>query len=242
MRLKMIWCKRLLSVLSRLSSVCVGFVGLLLSCSSPADVPAETGPDFMPLETGRYVIYDVTEQRYSLTAPPTTTTYQLKETVGTSYTDVTGQPAYRLQRYRRPTAQAAWATDSLWTARLTSRAAIRTENGADFVKLQFPLIDRDRWDGNLYNRFEEETYQLRNLRQPYSVTSQTFAETAQVVQRDDSTLVGRDKRVEIYARQVGLVYKETTQLQYCSVGPCVGKAQIDFGVRRVQRVVSYGKE
>jgi hypothetical protein len=196
----------------------------------------------MPLETGRFIIYDVTEQRYSLTAAPTTTTYQLKESIGAAYTDVTGQPAYRLQRFRRPNAQATWATDSLWTARLTNRAAIRTENGADFVKLQFPLIDRDRWNGNQYNRFGEETYQLRNLGKPYTVGNQSFEQSVQVVQRDDSTLVGRDRRVDVYARQVGLVYRENTQLQYCATGTCIGKAQIDFGVRRVFRIVSYGKE
>jgi hypothetical protein len=39
------------------------------------------------------------------------------------------------------------------------------------------------------------------------------------------------------------VYKETRQLQYCSATPsCVGKAQIDFGVRRYIRVASYGQE
>jgi hypothetical protein len=214
----------------------------LLACSTPEAGPVDVGQDFMPLETGRYVIYDVTEQRYSLTAPPVTNTYQLKEAVGAGYVGATGQPAFRLQRYRRPSAQATWTADSLWTARLTAQSAIRTENGADYVKLQFPLVERDRWNGNQFNRFEEDTYQLRNVRQPYGVNGQTFNETVQVVQHDDSTLVGRDRRVEVYARQVGLIYKETIQLQYCSVGPCVGKAQIDFGVRRVFRVVSYGKE
>lgn len=196
----------------------------------------------MPLQTGRYTIYDVTEQRYSLTAPATTTTYQFKETVGSRYTDVTGQVAFRLQRYRRTNAQATWVPDSLWTARLTARAAIRTENGVDFVKLQFPLTDRDRWDGNQYNQLGEDVYQLQYLRQGFSVNGQAFGETAQVVQQDDSTLVSRDKRVEVYAKQVGLIYKETTHLQYCSAGACIGKAQVDFGVRRSVRLLSYGNE
>ncbi|MEZ0541950.1 hypothetical protein [Fibrella arboris] len=228
----------------RLSSLLVSFCWLLLlACTSSDTPPASPGLDFAPLATGRYVIYDVTEQRFSLTAAPTTSTYLLKETVGASYTDVTGQPAFRLQRFRRANAQAPWQTDSLWTARVDSRMAIRTENGSDFVKLSFPIAERSRWNGNQFNQFQEDIYELRSVNQPYSVGNQSFAETATVIQQNDSTLVSQDKRIEVYARQVGLVYKETVQLQFCSSSPsCVGKAQIDFGVRRYVRIASYGME
>lgn len=216
---------------------------LLLSCTSPEPIPNNAGLDYAPLTTGHFVIYDVTEQRFSLTATPATSTYQLKETVGASYTDVTGQPAFRLQRFRRPNAQAPWQADSLWTARIDSRMAVRTENGADFVKLIFPPADGSRWNGNQFNPFSEDTYEFRNANRPYSVGTQGFSETVTVVQQNDSTLVSQDKRIEVYARQVGLIYKETVQLQFCSATPsCVGKAQIDYGVRRYVRVTSYGQE
>jgi hypothetical protein len=216
---------------------------LLLSCASPETSPVKSSLDYIPLTTGHFVIYDVTEQRFSLTTAPVTSTYQLKETVGNSYTDVTGQPAFRLHRFRRANAQATWQPDSVWTARIDTRRAIRTENGADFVKLVFPPVDRMRWNGNEFNQLAEDTYELKQTNQSYSVGSQTFAETVTVVQQNDSTLVSQDKRTEVYARQVGLVYKETVQLQFCSSSPsCVGKAQIDFGVRRYVRVASYGTE
>ena len=215
----------------------------LISCGSSETTPADLSLDYFPLETGRFIIYDVTEQRFSLTAAPVISTFQLKETVGTRYTDVLGQPAFRLQRFRRANAQANWQTDSLWTTRSNSRAAVRTENGADFVRLIFPAVERGRWNGNELNRFGEDTYELRNVNKPYSVNAQAFAETATVLQQNDSTLVSQDKRVEVYARQIGLVYKETVQLQFCSSTPaCVGKAQIDFGVRRYVRIASYGTE
>lgn len=214
----------------------------LVACTAASTEPIRLGQEFVTLETGRFIVYDVTEQRYSLTASPTTTTYQLKETVGSRYTDVTGQTAYRLHRYRRATTTTAWTLDSLWTARLTERAIIRTENGIDFVKLQFPLQERDQWNGNQFNQHPENLYQARQVRQPYTIGNQSFAETVQVVQQDDSTLVSRDKRIEVFARQVGLIYKERVQLQYCSAGTCVGKAQIDFGVRQVFKLVAYGTE
>lgn len=217
-------------------------VFLLIGCTKPAAEPTSAGQDFMPLETGRFIAYDVTEQRYSLTTAPTSVSYQLKELIGDSYTDVTGQAAYRLYRLRRPNALTVWTADSLWIARLTSRAAIRTENGADFVKLTFPVQERDRWNGNQLNQYGERTYQVRQVGQPYSVNNQSFSETVQVMQQDDSTLISRDKRLEVYARRVGLIYKERIQLQYCTTGACVGKEQIDYGIRQVCRVIAYGKE
>lgn len=228
----------------RLSSLLLLFCWFaLISCGESETTPADLSLDYFPLETGRYIIYDVTEQRFSLTARPATSTFQLKETVGTRYTDVLGQPAFRLQRFRRANAQANWQTDSLWTTRTNSRAAIRTENGADFVRLTFPAIERSRWNGNELNRFGEDSYELRSVNKPYSIGIQAFAETATVLQQNDSMLVSQDKRVEVYARQIGLVYKETVQLQFCSSTPtCVGKAQIDFGVRRYIRIASYGTE
>jgi hypothetical protein len=216
---------------------------LLLSCTSSETTPLDPGYDYLPLVTSRFITYEVTEQRFSLTGAPVTSTYQLKETVGASYTDVTGQPAFRIQRFRRPNERVPWQTDSLWTARTDSRMAVRTENGADFVKLVFPLINRSRWNGNRFNRFSEDVYELRNLNQPFTVGTQTFAETATVFQQNDSTLVSQDRRIEVYARQIGLVYKETVQLQFCASSPaCIGKAQIDFGVRRYVRVANYGTE
>ena len=215
----------------------------LASCTSSETTPVNSGLDYLPLATGRYVIYDVTEQRFSLTAAPVTGTYQLKETVGATYADVTGQSAFRLQRFRRANAQATWQPDSLWTTRTNGRMAVRTENGADFVKLIFPVTERARWNGNQLNRFAEDIYEFKNTNQPYSVGKQLFVETVTVLEQSDSTLVSQDKRVSVYARQVGLIYKETVQLQLCSSTPvCVGKGQIDFGVRRYVRIASYGTE
>ena len=215
-----------------------------LACTPPtATEPAGAGLDFAPLATGQFVVYDVTEQRFLLTAPPATTTYQLKETTGPAYTTITGQPAYRLQRFRRADARAAWQPDSVWTARADARQLVRTENGTDFIKLTFPVANRNRWNGNGLNRLATNFYEISQVNKPFRVGGQTFAQTATVVQQNDSTLVSLDRRVEVYARQVGLIYKETSQLQFCSATPaCVGKAQIDFGTRRFYQLNSYGTE
>lgn len=222
----------------------VPIVFLSIGSCQPVSDPVSPGYDYFPLETGHYVIYDVVESQYSLNATvPVQRTYQLKEVVGAAYADVTGRQAHRLLRYRRPMEGQPWQADSIWSARLADDEAIRTENGFDFVKLRFPFSDRLRWNGNRHNAVGEDEYETRNSGLPYRVSDKEFAQTVTVVAQQDSTLLSQDKRIEIYARRVGIIYKERVQLQFCSSIPaCIGTYQIDYGIRQIYRIRSFGTE
>lgn len=219
-----------------------GLLGLS-GCQLPSAEPGKSDYEYFPLETGQYVVYDVQEQQYGLRVAPVQRTYQLKERIGQSYADVTGQMAYRLLRFRRTTEQASWQADSVWSVRLVNNEAIRTENGRDFVKLLFPVRNSLSWDGNRRNASEADDYVTRNVGHAYYVQDRRFDETVTVVAQDDSTLISQDKRVDVYARQIGLIYKERVQLQFCTATPaCTGHSQIDYGLRQVYRIRTYGKE
>lgn len=210
-------------------------------CQSSTTEPVTSGYDYFPLETGRYVIYDVQEQQYDLNTALIQRTYQLKEVVGKTYSDVTGQTAYRLMRYRRSAESGQWQADSVWSAHIVNNKAIRTENGQDLVKLLFPV--NDLLSGNGRNASGSDDYITRNVGQSYHVSGKEFDETVTVVAQDDSTLTSQEKRIEVYARQIGMIYKEQTQLQFCIATPaCTGLSQIDYGIRQVYRIRTYGNE
>ncbi|GAB3890996.1 hypothetical protein GCM10028803_02360 [Larkinella knui] len=232
-----------------LALLTIGTTALLLldACQSVSTEPVVSGYDYQPLEKGNFWIYEVTEQQFSLNGSVATQTYQLREILTSSYTDSPngapiGTTTFRLERYRRSNDSQAWQPDSVSSIRVTDNQLIKTENNRSYVKLIFPLIDQFQWNGNAFNTSGEDLYQLKNTNKPFTVLSKPFPETATIVQQNDSTLVSQDKRVEIYARGVGLIYKEKVQLQFCSSTPsCVGKAQIDYGIRQYTRLRSYGK-
>ncbi|WP_266367124.1 hypothetical protein [Tellurirhabdus rosea] len=200
------------------------------------------GYDFAPLELGRFWVYEVTEQRIPLGGSPIERIYQIRETLTETYTDLSNARAYRIERAIRLSDNQPWEPDSAGSIRLTQDQLIRTENNRDFVRLVFPVYERAEWDGNLFNSLGADAYQIRNTRCSYSVLNQTFPETITVVQQNDSTRVNQDRRLEVYARQVGLVYRERVQVQFCSSTPgCVGKGQVDFGIRQYIRLKSYGR-
>ncbi|RYC69337.1 hypothetical protein [Spirosoma sordidisoli] len=214
---------------------------LIVGCQPPTGAPFSAGYDYFPLQPGQYRIYDVTEHRYALTSAPVTRTYQLREVTGLAYTDAAGQVAYQLHRYRRDSETAPWQPDSIWSARLVNNEAIRTENGRDFIKLMFPPGDLLTWNGNRRNGSEPDELMLRNSGQPYRVQDKEFGETVTVLAQTDSTLISKKKRIEVYARQVGLVYAEQTRLYFCTSSPdCIGKNQIDYGIQQVYSIRSFG--
>lgn len=218
-------------------------VGLFGSCQPETPSTPPDTVDYFPLITGQYIIYDVAEQRYSFTAAPVSLIYQRKEVTGSAYADVTNQPAYRIFRYRRTTESQPWQLDSVWSTRRSRTDAIRTENGRDIVKIVFPVTENARWNANRLNSMGADEYELRNVGRPFSVSGMTFGETATVVQQDDSTLVGQDKRREVYAGGVGLIYKEVIQLQFCTDSPgCIGKNQVVYGLQQIYCIRSYGRE
>lgn len=215
----------------------------LLSGCQPS-IPESTGPDYdyFPLETGRYCVYDVQQEQF-FAGSPIRQHYQLREVIGLPYTDATGQTTYRLMRYRRTDESQSWQADSVWAVRLINNEAIRSENGLDFVMLLFPVGSQLHWNGNGRNGREPDEYRTRNAGQTYHVLDKQFDKTVTVVAGNDSTLIAQDKRLDVFARQVGLVYRERTHLQFCTTSPaCIGKNQIEYGTRYIYRIRTYGKE
>lgn len=107
----------------------------------------------------------------------------------------------------------------------------------------FPISNGLTWNGNRHNIIGSDEYEIRNAGQPFRVLAKSFNETVTVVAQDDSTLVSQEKRMAVYARQVGLIYKERTYRQFCTTSSaCIGKNQIDYGIRQVYRIQTYGKE
>lgn len=228
------------------SIITVLFLGCLFNACTPNCKDCQNqlkGTEFFPLEVGYFVEYDVNEEEVSLGRPAIIRQYQIKELIAERYTDPGGKIAYRVARLRRNLDGQRWQPDSTITLRLQVDHVIRNENGRDFVKMLFPPAEKLSWNGNIYNTLGEDSYELKNVNQPLKVGGATFERTATVVQQNDSTLVNQDKRVEVYAAEVGLIYRERVNVQFCSSTPaCVGKAQIDFGTRQFVRFRKAGKE
>ena len=183
--------------------------------TAPTPNPPPDETRFYPLQPGWFVVYAVSLTQHRLNQQPVLTTFQRKERVGTAFTDAAGNPAFRIERFRRAGDALPWLADSVWSARWQNNQLIRTQNGVATVALVLPVYDQSRWNPNPYNTgatvpFSAVTdfYEMYQANQPRTVGGLAFAASVGVQQQADSTLLGQTKRNEIYALGVGVVYRD----------------------------------
>lgn len=218
---------------------------LLASCdTSDANLGlVPQGKEYFPLIVGNYVAYNVKEINYFLNEPRRTeATYQLKEVIKEQYKDLANNTTYRIERYRRANGRDNWTLLNVWTARVDYLAAIKVEENIPVVKLAFPTENGKKWNGNSLNTLNQDDFEIKDMGKSFIFAGKNYAETLTVQQSNDSTVINKDKRMEIYAKDIGVIYKKFDVVQYCQFDNCRGKAEIERGNFLEMSVFDYGKE
>jgi hypothetical protein len=224
----------------------------LIRCSDEDSISTDVGMNYFPLQTGDNWIYEVEETIINQTME--TNTYDLRVTVIDSVKNLNGGYTYIFHRDKRALETDPWESFETWTAKLSMNQLIQNEGNELFVKLIFPISNDLIWNGNQFNNLPNsgnlfngkgsEFYQTTEYDQSKALTTNLeFDKTITIIQNDfDDPIVGKDVRKEVYAREVGLIYKEVTQLEYCSVGDCLGQQKVDKGVIIIQTLKSYASQ
>lgn len=221
---------------------------LIIGCSESKIDPSnnQLGLEYFPLETGQFRIYDAQEILFTVLGSDTTN-FQLKESVVDSFTNVENSFTYIIHRETRLNETEVWQLDSVWTARRTANFAIMVENNRSIVKLVFPIEHGTQWDGNELNGLNEKlfTYDL-NIADT-TLSENQFSNLSKVIQSDiPENIVNRDERYEIYAENVGLIIKNSINLEFCQSKPdetpCPATKSIESGRIFIATLTSYGKE
>jgi hypothetical protein len=201
----------------------------------------DKGENYFPMQVGFFQRYLVDEIRYSAVAEPETLAYELLHEVVDSFLSTEGNKVYVIQRSTRDNGNSPWQFQETWSARINSNEAVIIEGNIAYTNLLFSPSPRTVWDGNRYNNLGNDDYKIIAVDQPISVSGISFDKTLTVEQElNDDPIVFTDIRFEVYARDVGLILKETTQLRYCQQQTCGGDELIESGVIYKQRIVEYG--
>ena len=198
-------------------SLCIITLLTLSACQKenivPADVEFSADKQYFPLETGKALIYKVTE--INIDKPSDyydTAVYYLRERTDIPFIDNEGDTAYRIERYKSPTQSYYWKISDVWEAKLTTYTAEKVEENQRFIKIKFPLAKGKTWNGNLKNELAEKNSTITSLSAQY-VNENIKLDSCLSITRDSSvSQISKVYDVEIYARNIGLVYKEITDI------------------------------
>jgi len=205
-------------------SVLVIGVSVATGCKEGTEDPIAFGYEYFPTDSGRYVQFKVDSIAWNdFTIPSTVDTFRfdIREINDSVFTDIAGEDATVLIRNRRDSANGAWYIKDVWSMKRTNARAEKVEENERIVKLTFPIVDGAVWNGNLYNTNDPWEYELTKIGEPFTVNGFTFNETVTVLQTGNNDipsgqtepLLNKQLGKEVYAKGVGLVYKELTILE-----------------------------
>jgi hypothetical protein len=229
---------------------------LTIGCGSDNPNPGLSDASYFPLRVGNFQIFQVTETKITPYNVAELFEYQLKTSVVDSFINNSGSYTYIIHRYKRETSDDTWQSLDTWAARLDESEAVVSEANVPFVKVKFPAQADMEWNGNAYNNEESsefcngndftscDVYTFGFLKKPFETSGGlNFNNTIEVIENNNPDIfTTHDVRKEIYAWQIGLVYREKTILKYCTNNGCYGKQMVEDGLVYKQELVAYGHE
>ena len=209
----------------------------LLGCEK-TEISETSTDSYFPLKKNHAITYSVTETEYGILSGKTEKNYFLKEVVGDSIGTYNQASVYKIERYKRNSTQDNWKIDSVWTAYNLPDKSIKVENNIAFVKLFYPLSTGSKWNGNLYNQLPAENYLAKQINSNFGLSG-VSSEGFEIIQKQDSSAVTLQKKKEVYLKNVGMVYQEKTNFEYCQSSPnCIGKGIVETGKSIVMKAVA----
>lgn len=228
------------------------FLILLFGCQSHELAPKETGHAYVPIAVGTYWEYAYTETTINPVNGQVTTISDLKLEVSDVITSG-NESTYIVHRYSRPQGSSIYTPIETWSVRSNEFQWIQQEGNIPYIKLQFPLVDGKYWNANALNNlggteacgdgsYTCDNYAISGLQQSFEIPGVlAYDNTVTVIENnEDDPIVSKDVRKSIYANAIGLVYREVTHLEYCTVGNCIGQQVVENGLIIRQTLKAYG--
>lgn len=208
----------------------------ICSCKKDKGVSPDMGYNYYPTTIGWFIEYEVDSISYNdFTNSIDTAHYFLKEVIESEFNNSAEMPSFRIERYKRNTTSDDWEISDVWFVIKNNTSIIRVEENIRYVKMIFPVKNGSRWNGNNYNSFEEQNYEFTNKDEFFKVGQLNFDSTVTIKQFENINLIEKQEFREIYARNIGLIYKEMIDIKTEVNGT------IKSGYRYYQKIKSYGK-
>lgn len=223
----------------RLYLILFSLILVFTSCDNSTVAPNEEilGLQFFPITSQGSELYSVEEINYNNDGSIDTLRYFLQDEWVDS---VQLESLIKLEGYRYRLDQSGnkEIVSTLVKERSDKLASLKVGNSEE-VKLSFPVSEGKTWNGTP-KEFEEDEFEIFKAFQAYELGDQTFESTVQVIQEDNQDSVSNyDQRIEVYAASLGLIYKVSSQLEFCRETDCLGLQQIEIGrTIRMERVLN----
>lgn len=228
----------------------------VFSCKkhAPIEDSIDMGYEYYPLTMGDWAIYETDSIYYDTDAGiHDTASCQLKEYLSETFLDNEGRESFKIERYKRDNDSAQWAISDIWYVTPTSGRIERIEEDIRYEPFIFPVKNNTRWDlntfnsYNIYNLWEDDDSKIEIevkdtlVHAPYTIDSIAYDSTVTVWHKYE-TLINYEVYNAVYAKNIGLLYKEMTYYYSKQITAEPITERVSKGVKYTQKLISYGND
>ncbi|MCW3120957.1 MAG: hypothetical protein JWQ38_449 [Flavipsychrobacter sp.] len=208
--------------------------------------------NYFPLKFGKYVTYAVDSIYYIDTScERIEVKSQMKYAITDTFTDKKKRLSYIMDVYSRPYEGGLWKQTNVILITPTATELLYSQDNAQYVKLMFPISEGFTWSGNKYvptqnpafSYLSNWNYNYLDYHLSYNNGYINFDNTVTVLEHaqninnpniDSAVKASTIYAKEVYAYNVGMIYKEWTYTTYrpdtvkCLKGYSVVMRAIDY--------------
>lgn len=181
----------------------------------------DLGYDYIVNQKGAYIVYHVDSTIYNdFTKEITRTSLEMKEVIVEDFIDNLGRNAQRVNRYKRAIGDTDWELFRTYYIVKGKINAERIDENLRYINFVFPAKENITWLGNRFidavenNKFLNNwNYKYTSVDAPLTLEGKNYSETATIILRDNETVIEKVYAKEIYAKGIGMIYKEWQHLE-----------------------------
>jgi hypothetical protein len=183
------------------------------SCKTEDTHVGSFGYEYLALDSGRVNIYRFDSISFDdNTGEIDTFNYFLKEEFSGYIIGVSGEKLQILKRFVAKIDTNNWEPRESAFALLKEKTFERIDQNQRRIKLVFPLKSNAIWNGNAYNDLGKTNYSLTTNIQLKNYLGTNFKNVIEVLEANQVNFIETLKEKSVYAKNMGLVYYESTKL------------------------------
>jgi hypothetical protein len=204
----------------------------LYACNKTDTTTFKSAKNYVSAAKGKYIIYKLDSiVTANFGARFVTNTYTVKDSVVDVFLDNEGKESFKIFRYLLNPSNNTWTSTNTFVLTPKGENIEYVENNLRYTKLVSPIVNGKEWKGNSFvnqspfypnTLFPNWTYRYTAIDDAKTFGSLNFAKTVTVIQYDSNdnrtfnpnVYNFYDKGYEIYAENVGLIYRDIMSWEY----------------------------
>lgn len=183
-------------------------VVIFSGCRKEYENNIDYGYSYFPLIVCKERIYQVVDINIDTAMSLyDTARYLMKEKVAETFIDNSGNKLCTIERYVMYDSMPSWEVKDVWVAQIKSNQAQQVEENLRIVKIVFPLIKHDSWNGNAYNILDPKYYEVESFDKPEVLNEKNYDSVLTVVEENNESMINKYYEYEQYAKNIGLINK-----------------------------------